>query len=274
MVNSLPQSVRLKLQQTLAQWRHWKPTPAFAPDAAEVLGQGLSNFSVKVSTHKQDWVIRIDGVAPQRLGLSRNAEWRALQSASSVQLCPKPVYQNPALGSIVCEYAAPASSLLERTAELENVASLLRNIHALPPVKFRLAPVERARRYLTVAGQTTVPDELLRACDQLSQNAPQPVLCHNDLLRANRLWTGSRLLALDWEYVALGDPLFDLAAIIEGDQMCVSDADALLTNYLQRPASKKEATRLEMQRLVYRILSELWSKAHAQLRKSESGQTQ
>lgn len=269
MVNTLPPSIRLKLEQTLAQWQGWKPGPRQQPQPTQVLGQGLSNFSVKVSVGDYHWVVRIDGVAPEKLGLSRAAEWRALQCAASTGLAPVPVYQNPALGCLVCEYTEQVT-LTELSQELECVARLLRDIHALPLVKFRLEPLDRVRRYLAILGEDSIPKAFDYPHEVLSAPVTDPVLCHNDLLRANRLWTGDKLLALDWEYVAIGDPFFDLAVIVEGDEMNNPDAELLLCAYLGRPPCAQEMTRLNQQRRVYCVLSELWSRAHARLGQNNS----
>lgn len=265
MVSALPQPVRLRLEQTLAQWRHWIPAPAAQPLALEVLAGGLSNTSVRVAAENGDWVVRVDGLTPAKIGLSRNAEWRALQQATALGLSPLPVYQNPQLGVLVTRFLNPGPAPQQLRRELEATAELLRNIHAMPPVKFRLDPLHRARRYLHLLG-TDGPSEgqagpsegLTAACERLSQRAPEPVLCHNDLLRANRLWSEGTVLALDWEYVAMGDALFDLAVIIEGDALSTEDAALLLEAWLQRDPNEEEQARLADNRLVYRELSDLW----------------
>ena len=135
---------------------------------------------------------------------------------------------------------------------------LLREIHRLPAVRHRLDPLARARRYLTLAGGGELPVELVAACDRLEREKPAPRLCHNDLLRANRLYSKGVLLALDWEYAAVGDPLFDLAAIIEGDGLSEARAGALHRAWRGQAPTAAQAARLEDQRRVYRSLAALW----------------
>jgi thiamine kinase len=265
MVSALPQPVRLRLEQTLAQWRHWTPAPAKQPQALEVLADGLSNTSVRVATASGDWVVRIDGLAPARIGLSRNAEWRTMLLAAATGLCPLPVYQKPQLGVLVTQFHQPGPAPQQRRRELQATGELLRRIHAMPRVKFRLDPLDRARRYLHLLGTDGPCQSFLSACERLVRRAPESVLCHNDLLCANRLWSEGKLLALDWEYVAVGDPLFDLAVVIEGDALSLADEAQLLEAWLQRDPSEEEQARLVDNRLVYRELSSLWQRVFQKL---------
>ena len=264
MVGTLPSIVRLKLEQTLAQWRHWQPKPSSQPVVVERLDRGISNFSVKVAAGDGQWVVRIDRVAPERLGLSRNAEWRAMQLAAAEGLCSHPVYRNPQIGCLVTPFQRGDSA--PSTDDMNALATLLRGIHALPKIKFRLNPLHRALRYLAVVGEQIMPQALMDVCESLDANAPEPVLCHNDLLRDNRLASGGRLLALDWEYAAVGDPFFDLAVIVEGDGLDDEQANSLLEHWLDTPASPEQQHRLHLQRQVYRELTRLWGLAFERLR--------
>jgi thiamine kinase-like enzyme len=136
----------------------------------------------------------------------------------------------------------------------------LRGIHSLPAIHHRLEPLTRGRLYVGLSGGGGLPDALVRACDRLRETPAGRCLCHNDLLRTNRLSSGSQLLALDWEYAAMGDPLFDLAAVIEGDGLDEGDASALHSAWLQRSPTPQEQRRVADQREVYRILAELWER--------------
>ena len=262
MVKTLSQPVRLRLEQALAQWRHWQHGPATAPTVTALLDGGRSNTSVKISSEQASWVVRLDGINPASLGISRSAEWRALNQAAAHQLAPSPTYSNPELGVLVYEFCEADPAQDPDICEIEDIAALLRAIHTLPPVKFRLDPLERARRYQHQAGTGELSAELLTACARLSAHAPVPVLCHNDLLRANRLRCNNKLLALDWEYAAMGDPLFDLAVVIEGDALDDAQTSLLLTSWLGAEPAEQDQQSLADNRLVYRELNHLWQCAY------------
>jgi thiamine kinase len=261
MVKTLSQPVRLRLEQALAQWRHWQHGPAAAPTVTALLEGGRSNTSVKISCGQTSWVVRLDGINPTSLGISRSAEWRALNQAAIHKLAPTPTYSNPELGVLVYEYCEADPERDPDITDVEDIARLLREIHALPPLKFRLDPLTRARRYLHLAGMSELSESFLLACDSLAEQAHTHVLCHNDLLRANRLRCNNRLLALDWEYAAMGDPLFDLAAVIEGDALDNAQVDLLLGTWLDAQPTQEDQQRLADNRLLYRELSGLWEQA-------------
>ena len=265
MAAALPLPVRLKLDQTLAQWRHWQcgppldaPPPFVAPLAA-----GHSNHSLLVGESRQ-FVVRIDGVDPAAHGINRQAEWLALQDAHAVGLAPRPCYFNPDLGTLVCEYLQPDAA---QHHELGQVATLLRGIHRLPLRHSRLDLRQRIRRYEHQLARPGAPlprtlsetrDRVFHRLSRVTARDHSRAMCHNDLLRGNRLVSGGRLWAIDWEYCAVGDPLYELAVIICGDDLSGKDAEELVACYLGREASAGERGAMLDYCCVYRYLELLW----------------
>jgi thiamine kinase len=265
MAPALPRHIQFKLEQTLAQWPQWHCTPALArtPDVVRILTPGISNFSVLVESG-QRFVVRIDGLNPSANGLSRQTEWRTLEEAHKAGLAPHPRYFNPELGSLVCDYLAPEDA---HGQNITDVAHLLRAIHQLPARHHRLDLAERVLRYekqLEHRGRAV--DDGVRGCQdkvsqllyEASQHAVETVLCHNDLLRANRICSGGRLWALDWEYCAMGSPWYDLAVVINGDALVDTDSDVLIETYLGRIPDTRERDTLHLYGCIYRYLELLW----------------
>jgi len=234
-----------------------------APEVVAVLAAGISNFSVLVESEKS-FVVRIDGINPAANGLNRQSEWRTLQTAHDAMLAPQPRYFNPALGALVCDYLVPDE---DQAYCIPAVAALLRDIHQLPARHSRLDLAERILRYekqlqhRTQAPTTPVAQcraQVLRLLHDINQR-PQPVvLCHNDLLQANRIYSGGRLWAIDWEYCAMGSPWHDLAVVIIGDSLSTAQTDELLEAYLGRTATSAERQELHQHSCVYRYLELLW----------------
>lgn len=261
MAQSLSHNQQLILDQALNTWQSWTCAQPLAhkPEVMERLDQGLSNYNWRLQSGEQQFVLRLDRLSPQKLGLSRSAEQRALDQAATAGLAPMRVWSNPELGVLISHYIQAQTP---PDPGLEDIAGLLRQIHRLPPIKFRLKPMDRARRYLNALPSTvSLAVDFVGACQRLGA-APESEyrLCHNDLLRANRLWDGQRLLALDWEYAAMGHPLFDLAVICEGDNLDQTQCEMLIQAYCGDqavPASVSDS--LEDARIVYRELSRLWN---------------
>ena len=84
------------------------------------------------------------------------------------------------------------------------------------------------------------------------------VLCHNDLLRANRIVNQGMLRAIDWEYCAMGNRWFDLAVVCVGDSLSKAQIEELLSSYLSMEPNPDEQRALEQHIIVYRYLELLW----------------
>lgn len=265
----LPPGATLKLQQTLAQWRHWRceKPPTQKPKPVELLGGGHSNINVLVAAGER-FVVRIDSEAPSKHGLNRLCEWHTLQAAWAAELAPQPCYFNPELGSLVCAYIEPESTSDHAPAE---IGRLLHAIHQLPARRHRLDLGERIKRYeqrLSNNDNAIVRAALASSAHVhvgalgISKRQDALVLCHADLLRANRIYNGGKLRAVDWEYCAMGSPWFDLAVVIEGDELDAAGAKLLLESYLGRPANEDDFAALTPHSLCYRYLELLWYLAH------------
>ena len=265
MVRALPRNIQLKLEQTLSQWPHWDCTPELTrvPNVVRILTPGISNFSVLVESG-QHFVVRLDGLDPASNGLNRQAEWRTLEAAHSAGLAPYPCYFNPELGSLVCDYLAPEAAY---NLDITDVGQLLRAIHQLPARHHRLNLAERILQYekrLQSKGQqlnvglrksANKVSEILSEINCKSSNA---VLCHNDLLQANRIYSAGRLWAIDWEYCAMGSHWYDLAVVVNGDLLSTAEAEALINTYLERAPDAQERSLLHQYSCIYRYLELLW----------------
>ena len=265
MVAALPGNIRLKLGQTLAQWRHWdcdNPLPA-QPVVVSVLTAGQSNFSVLVESGDR-FVVRIDGINPAAHSLNRQGEWHSLAAAHRAGLAPRPRYFNPELGSLVCDYLLPDPS---QPLDIPAVANLMRGIHRLPARHQRLDLPERMLSYekrlahrnpSRLAQLAPCRPAVMEALADAGDGNHPLVLCHNDLLQANRVYSDTRLFALDWEYSAMGDAWYDLAVVVAGDALDAGAAEALLAAYLDRPVESTELHRVMQYGCAYRYLELLW----------------
>ncbi|MEH6585402.1 MAG: choline kinase family protein [Halioglobus sp.] len=260
---SLP-AVKARLEQTLAQWRQWRCDPILpgGPHLDCALDGGLSNHNFLVGAAGQQYVVRVDGINPNRHGLNRQVEFLALQSASDAGLAPTPRYFNPELAVLVCDYLPPDP--IQRPAPAD-LASLCRQIHSLPDRHHRLDLPGRVRRYeslLKRAAKPLPPRGIRQAIEQkLSQSTALNVpatLCHNDLLPANLIISDGKLLALDWEYVAMGNPWFDLAVACAGQNYNPEQIDYFLSHYLQRDPNDNDTKQLTLFGVLYRYLELLW----------------
>ncbi|QFU77234.1 hypothetical protein EY643_17090 [Halioglobus maricola] len=266
MATSLPHAIQLKLEQALGQWRQWQCEPALdgAPLIERILAGGHSNWSVLVGTMGRQFVVRVDGVNPAANGINRQHEWTILQSAAEAALAPVPRYFNPDLGVLVCDYLPPEP---EQRVDLQALACLLREIHRLPVRHHRLDLAARLASYDKQIQRENLQawvllqphrEAVARQFQVCAAEEGPSVLCHNDLLQANRLYSGGTLYALDWEYAANASPWHELAVVVHGDDLTEPQATEVLQYYLQRDATAEEWLRLQRHGYVYRYLELAW----------------
>src|SRR4029078_12571012 len=84
------------------------------------------------------------------------------------------------------------------------------------PGRFDGLEVVEAYRDTAVERGAVVPDAFASAHERARRiaevrAAQPPRAAHNDLLNANFIDDGERLVIVDWEYAGMGDPVFDPA---------------------------------------------------------------
>jgi thiamine kinase len=235
--------------------------------------------SYLAARHGERFVLRVDEPDAPDLGLDRRAEARVLRAVGAAGV-------GPALAA--CRLQAPAVFLLRyapgrawTAADLEDprrlaqLAALLREVHAVDATGLpHLDLVEAAARYACLAtrqsrlnrsgvGATPVATLVARVRALLAEAhspAAPLALCHNDPIVANVVGL-RRPLLIDWEYAAVGDPLFDLAVIVEHHRLRARSARCLLAEYFGGTAAIP-TTRLALYRAVYQRILRLWQLAH------------
>ncbi len=257
--------LKRRLELTLGQWKQWQCSPqlSFQPHLEGTITGGLSNHNFLVSAGHSRFVVRLDGIEPDRHGLNRQFEWRTLQSASEIDIAPVPRYFNPQLGALVVDYLEADAKQVIAADEL---AGLIRRIHSLPPGHHRVDIGQRIKRYqrrLTREARPEPPAEHQRSLETVLHDVQKTddgkrSMTHNDLLPANLRRSGGRLLALDWEYCGMGSPWFDLAVASIGQGLSASEQTLLLGYYLEAPPTDLHELTLKRYRYIARYIELLW----------------
>src|SRR5207249_1112445 len=122
------------------------------------------------------------------------------------------------------------------------IALVLKQIHALAPLRATFSPFPTLREYDQLARENkvkTFPENYawLRVRmdeieSRLTLRSPAPVPCHNDLLNGNFLRDDQgNVRILDWEYAAMGDLFFDLAKFSARHDFSDEHIQELLATY-------------------------------------------
>ena len=231
--------------------------PGWHDAESSPLHGGLSNTTWLLEKDGRKAVLKFDSKARGAPYNSRVEEARIQSVAAEAGLANRVLYVDKRL--LLCEYAEGevwSHELLGDTSKLDQLAGVLRQLHALPPTGRRFDAASAADVYTrNIDGDR----DLLGMCTSIVGAAGPPArqcFCHNDLVAGNIMSTpGVRFL--DWEYACDNDPLFDLATIVEHHELSVANTTYLLNAYFDSDGARWQ-TKLQTQRRLYQALLWLW----------------
>lgn len=226
------------------------------------LAGGPVSHSWLIRKRDQKMVLRKDTHRVGLIGLDRTAELEVLKQVAKAGIGPNLVWANIEKGLLITEFIE-GESWSEKDArnadKLRGLARLLRTVHALPVETSTFQPGAAANRYAEAIGTSSayalarkvndVTESLIPGDEKLS-------LCHNDLIHKNII-EGQQIRLIDWEYAAMGHPLFDLAVVICHHELDRKSADGFLYEYLGKndPQAREK---LDDFCDLYQWLSSLW----------------
>jgi thiamine kinase-like enzyme len=207
----------------------------------EALGGGITNHNVKVTRPDGVVVLRVAGKDTDLLGIDRTVELAATRAAAEAGVGPEVVDFVEPEGWLVTRFvpgAIPRLETLREPEQLRRVARALRAFHQGPPLPGRFDALEVVEAYRDTAVERgavlpaafAAAHELARRIAALRAEQP-PRPCHNDLLNANFIDDGERLVIVDWEYAGMGDPFFDLANFSINHELDAEGRAVLLAAY-------------------------------------------
>jgi thiamine kinase-like enzyme len=82
--------------------------------------------------------------------------------------------------------------------------------------------------------------------------------CHNDLLAANFLGAGDRLVILDWEYAGMNDRYFDLGNLATNNELDEDAEIALVERYFGAVTPRRRA-RLALMKIMSDFREAMWA---------------
>jgi thiamine kinase-like enzyme len=231
------------------------------------LGGGITNQNFRVTLGNVDYVIRRPGKDTDLLGIDREAERLATETAAGLGIAPAVA---AALDDclvtrfIACRPLA-ARELAERVQE---IAEALRRFHdsaTILPTSFRV-PDLLARYTGIVRGRGgTLPaayERTVAIAARIETALPlagaRP--CHNDLLPGNLICVhdSGQILIVDWEYAGMGDPRFDLGNLSVNNGFDEVTDDRLLSAYHGTPPSDSARAALKLMRVMSDAREAAW----------------
>lgn len=234
---------------------------------------GITNENHRVEIDGETFVVRVGGRATDLLGIDRDREWMAARSAARLGLGPEVLFGLPEAGVLVTRWVAGRTldaEGMQAPGVMTRVAAVIRRIHGAPPVDGTFSPFRAAETYTEVARRRGVAlpsglgDWLALGRRIETALAPAAVtLCHNDLLPANLVDDGRAIRVLDWEYAAMGDPLFDLANLAANAELAADAEDRLVTAYFEGRSPPGALRRLRLLRVASDLREATWALVQA-----------
>lgn len=213
------------------------------------LSGGITNQNYRVDVGDESFVMRLGGAKTGLLGIDRANEYAATQAAAAIGIAPEVLDFIQPEGYLIARFIRgreiPPQELREANT-LQELANVLRQVHALAPVRATFSPFRVVRDYDSLARAhhvTTFPENYSFLREQMAliesafgRHKTFPVLCHNDLLNGNFLRdTREHLRILDWEYAGMGDLFFDLANFSAHHDLSDEQIQTLLAAYFDNP---------------------------------------
>ena len=246
----------------------------FGPRQGDIrpLEGGVSNRNLLVNFGGTDYVVRLPGKDTDLLGIDREAERLATRRAADLGMAPKVAAMlddPPCLVTYYVEGQLMTAEELRDPGVVAEVAHGLRAFHdsglELPG---RFEPYELIRHYAdhVTASGGELPGGFEAAFERAGRIAaalgehPEHRLkpTHNDLLAANFLGTGERVVIVDWEYAGMGDPFFDLGSFAANNEFSEDEEQRLLEAYFREPASPRRTAALKLLRFMSDLREAMW----------------
>jgi thiamine kinase-like enzyme len=232
----------------------------------------LTNRNYKLSFGGDSYVLRIAGAGTERY-IDRAAEAHNTRLAASLGIAPELLYLDPPSGLMLTRFIAGGTALraaeLRQPALLGRAAGLLRRLHG-SGLAFagRMELFPKLDEYLALAARKGWPARLdltpIRrdaepARDALERTAIPFVPSHVDPVPHNFVQAGDgTLYLLDWEYAAMSEPMWDLAAVAIEAQLDAERERILLDAYFAGEAAG-QAGRFALYKASLNLVAAAWA---------------
>jgi thiamine kinase-like enzyme len=230
---------------------------------------GLTNLSYRVRGGDADYVLRWPGPGSRRY-LDRHAESQAQAAMTKIGIAPPLLADDPASGWQISQFLPGARSLsaadLSSPVILDQVAGLLGRLHGSGlRLTARQSPEAAIDTYLELAPRPDIVAarrNLTPVLEALGRNPLPATLCHIDPNPANfLLLPDGSLRLIDWEFSAMCDPLWDVAAL----GLSADLAPAQIEHLLAATLGPGQTARLHLYLAALELVAASWAVAEIAL---------
>ena len=232
----------------------------------------LTNRNYKVSLDGENYVLRIAGAGTERY-IDRAAEAHNARQAASIGIAPELLYLDPPSGLMLTRFIEGAAALraaeLRQPALLRQAAGLLKRLHG-SGLAFagRMELFPKLDAYIALAARkgwppglklTSIRRRVETARIALDRVAIPFVPSHVDPVPHNFVRAGGgALYLLDWEYAAMAEPMWDLAAVAIEAELDAGLERLLLDAYFAGEVAQ-QAGRFVLYKASLNLLAAAWA---------------
>lgn len=184
--------------------------------------KGLTNQNFLLQMNGETFVLRVPRSDSEQI-VNRRHETQALKAIEGSGIDVETIYYDEASGYKVTRYLPDAKTYGECQAvdKIERTAHLMKRFHQLHRVvEDDFQPVKRlyayARNVTNSLYDLTPFERVIHAVEDLHYDS---ILCHNDWVDGNILFSGDQTYLIDYEYAANNDPLFDVMSFLSENQI-------------------------------------------------------
>jgi thiamine kinase-like enzyme len=236
---------------------------------AEYISGGITNRNYCVRVDGEPFFVRLAGEETEALGIDRANERAAVEAAAGAGVGPRVVIYMPEHGCLVTEWIEGREIPPERLRDEEvlgRLVSSIRAFHACSRIPGTFSPFRVVELYRESAERrgAVVPEvywwllERAREIEEVLDGDTSTVRpCHNDLLNANFLALGDRVMIVDYEYAGMGDLYFDLGNLSVNNDFDDATDLSLLELYFGA-ATPPRVARLKLMRLMSDFREAMW----------------
>ena len=237
---------------------------------------GLTNANYRLTVNGERFVLRVSGKNTQSLGINRQHEAAALNTAATLGLGPEVFALLLPEGHLITRWVDGRhwEPLEFRTPEhVRLLTETVKRIHTMPPTGAIFSPFRRVEAYIEAARGFAVPlphgfyrfIEAMHAVEneQLSDASDWQHFCHNDLVSVNYLYCkeDDAITLLDWEFAGLGDIYYDLATVVythDSEGPIPPDLEEIMLDCYFNKVSPLQRRRLNGMKYMLMLFTGMW----------------
>jgi thiamine kinase-like enzyme len=254
--------------------------PSLGPLSGEpvALQGGITNHNFRVTLGGGDYVVRQPGKDTVLLGIDREAERLANDTAAGLGIAPAVAMalDDCLVTRFVSCRPMTSSEIGER---VEEAARALRSFHDsgvhlpadfwVPDLLEDYARIVRERGGTLPRSYAEAVAAGTRIAAVLPRDRPRP--CHNDLLAGNLIHNedDGRMMVVDWEYAGMGHTCFDLGNLSINNDFGEATDDRLLAAYHGEAPSDGRRAALKLMRVLSDAREAAWSVVQAEVSELE-----